>query len=235
MKVSFVKKLRLALSKTRLRTRFLAAAFLVIYFFMLLGSSVSAGADKTEQLSDSVISVSGTVGYSSFLCTIMILLVSHGFVSIPFFKSMPLKKNDIIDVMILDILISVLVVVLCQSLCIGILNIYAVPYFICAYASQFALSMILMPIYMKNKSMYTNTAFSEDDGSRKRMMLRGAFLGLVYLAVSGTASVLIVTRGIKVCDPIADLPLLIGIFAASVLMSCILTAVCHRIENFGEN
>lgn len=235
MKVSFLKKLRLALSTTRFRVRFLGAAFLVIYFFMLLGSSFSAGADKAEQLSESVISVSGTVGYSAFLCMVMILLVGQGFVKIPLFKSMPLKKNDIADVIILDVLISVLVIVLCQLLCVGFMNISALPYFICAYATQLAFSMVLMPIYMKNKSMYTNASLLEDDKLRKRTMRRGAFLGIGYLAVSGTASALILIRGIKVCDPVSDLPLLLGIFAASVLMYCILTAVCHRIDGFSEN
>lgn len=235
MKVSFVKKLRLALATTRLRVRFLGAAFLVIYFFMLLGRSFSAGGSEAEGLSGSVISVSGTVGYSAFLCTIMILLVGQGFVKLPFYRSMPLTKNDIIDAIILDILMSVLVIVLCQLLCVGFMNISALPYFICAYAVQLAFSMVLMPIYMKNKSMYTNASLLEDDKLRKRTMRRDAFLGIGYLAVSGTASTLILIRGIKVCDPVSDLPLLFGIFAASVLMYCILTAVCHRIDGFSEN
>lgn len=235
MKVSFVKKLRLAFAATSMRIRLLSAAFLAVYYFMLLGSSLSAAGSEAEGLSGAVISVSGTVGYSAFLCTIMILMVGQGFVKLPFYRSMPLTKNDIIDAIILDILMSVLVIVLCQTLCIGIMNIYAVPYFICAYAAQFATSMILMPLYMKNKNMYTNAALLEDDKLRKQTMKRGALLGIGYLAVSGTPAALIIIRGLKVCDPIADLPLLLGIFAASVLMSCILTAACHRIENFGEN
>ena len=234
MKISFVKKLRLALSSTSMRARFLAAVFMAFYFLLLLGSMLSTRDSESDKLSDAMISISGSVGYSAFFCTIMLLLLSQGFVKIPFFKSMPLTKNDIIDAIILDILISLLVVVLCQVLCIGIINISAVPYFICAYAAQFAFSMVLMPIYMKNKNLYTNVAFAEDEKSRKSMIRRGALVGLGYLSVSGTAAVLIIFRGIKFCDPVADLPMLLGIFAASVLMSCILTAVCHRIEIFGE-
>ena len=235
MKISFIKKLRLALSSTSMRARFLAAVFMAVYFLLLLGSLLSTGDRESDKLSDSMILISGSVGYSAFFCTIMLLLLSQGFVKIPFFKSMPLTKNDIIDAIILDILISILVVALCQVLCIGIINISAVPYFICAYAAQFAFSMVLMPIYMKNKNLYTNVAFAEDEKSRKSMIRRGALVGIGYLAVSGTAAVLIIIRGIKFCDPAADLPMLLGIFAASVMMSFILTAVCHRAEIFNEN
>lgn len=228
MKVSLIKKSKIALRISGVISKVLSSVFALLYLFLMTSN-------KTDgDMSQTIIDVSGAIGYSCIIAMLFMLSLSMNFTKIGFFQILPLKKNDIIDVIVLENFFTLAIFAVIHGAAAAVfLQTGLLPYFLCAYLVMFALSMVLMPFYIKDRRMYNNIdRFGDDEKAAKRATVKGVVIGIGYMVVSVAIISLIAGRGVKICDPAADAVLLAVLAAAALILTGIMLVVCHRIKTF---
>lgn len=228
MKVSLLKKSQIALRLSEVMPKFIGGVFLLIYMFMLTVGETDGDMSRT------IIHASAAIGYSCFASTTLVFVLSTSLMKTSFFKILPLKKNDIIDLIVTDNFFIVLIYAAVQIVFTAIVNIKLLPYYLCSDAALFALSTLLVPFYLKDRRMYNNAAALGDDNEKtaKRAVFKGAAIGIGFLLLSVVVISFILVRGLKNCDPAADSLLLAAYAAVSILLARIMLAVCHRTKTY---
>ena len=150
-----------------------------------------------------------------------ILMCANGNADLKLFKILPLTSGNITDIFAVSAYMGVPV----MSVGVSVWHIvfgkaYMIPYFVCAFTISAAFSTVLMPLL----------AFEVDVriGERK-FTVRNLVLSLILMFGSAAAGTVLCLKGYKNgCFVGGDVPLLLGIFAACIVLSLIVTAVYRK-------
>lgn len=150
-----------------------------------------------------------------------ILMCANGNADLKLLKILPLTSGNITDIFAVSAYMGVPV----MSLGISVWHIifgkaYMIPYFVCAFMISAAFSTVLMPLLASE----VDVRFGE-----RKFTARNLILSLILMLGSAAAGTVLCLKGYKNGGFAAgDVPMLLGIFAACIVLSLIVTAVYRK-------
>lgn len=150
-----------------------------------------------------------------------ILMCANGNADLKLFKILPLTSGNITDIFAVSAYMGVPVI----SVGVSVWHIvfgkaYMIPYFVCAFMISAAFSTVLMPLLASE----VNVRFGE-----RKFTARNLILSLILMFGSAAAGTVLCLKGYKNgCFVAGDVPMLLGIFAACIVLSLIVTAVYRK-------
>ncbi|MBD5146544.1 MAG: hypothetical protein HDT21_11650 [Ruminococcus sp.] len=150
-----------------------------------------------------------------------ILMCANGNADLKLFKILPLTSGNITDIFAVSAYMGVPV----MSVGVSVWHIvfgkaYMIPYFVCAFTISAAFSTVLMPLLASE----VDVRFGE-----RKFTVRNLILSLILMFGSAAAGTVLCLRGYKNgCFVGGDVPMLLGIFAACIVLSLIVTAVYRK-------
>lgn len=150
-----------------------------------------------------------------------ILMCANGNADLKLLKIMPLTSGNITDIFAVSAYVGVPV----MSVGISVWHIvfgkaYMIPYFVCAFMISAAFSTVLMPLLASE----VDVRFGE-----RKFTVRNVVLSLILMFGSAAAGTVLCLRGYKNGSLVGgDVPMLLGIFAACIVLSLIVTAVYRK-------
>lgn len=159
------------------------------------------------------------VGSNTMLGTI--LMCVNGNSDLKLLKILPLTSGNITDIFAVSAYMGVPV----MSLGVSVWHIifgkaYVIPYFVCAFMISAAFSTVLMPLLASE----VKVRFGE-----RKFTARNLILSLILMFGSAAAGTVLCLRGYKNGSFAAgDVPMLLGIFAACIVLSLTVTAVYRK-------
>ncbi|MBD5139114.1 MAG: hypothetical protein HDT24_07385 [Ruminococcus sp.] len=150
-----------------------------------------------------------------------ILMCANGNADLKLFKILPLTSGNITDIFAVSAYMGVPV----MSVGVSVWHIvfgkaYMIPYFVCAFTISAAFSTVLMPLLASE----VDVRFGE-----RKFTVRNLVLSLILMFGSAAAGTVLCLRGYKNgCLVGGDVSMLLGIFAACIVLSLIVTAVYRK-------
>ncbi|MDE6747132.1 MAG: hypothetical protein K2J72_10960 [Oscillospiraceae bacterium] len=150
-----------------------------------------------------------------------ILMCANGNADLKLLKILPLTSGNITDIFAVSAYMGVPV----MSLGISVWHIifgkaYMIPYFVCAFTISAAFSTVLMPLLASE----VDVRFGE-----RKFTARNLILSLILMFGSAAAGTVLCIKGYRNGSFVAgDVPMLLGIFAACIVLSLIVTAVYKK-------
>lgn len=157
-------------------------------------------------------------------CNVMlgaVLMCANGNADLKLFKILPLTSGNITDIFAVSAYMGVPVI----SVGVSVWHIvfgkaYVIPYFVCAFTISAAFSTVLMPLLASE----ADVRFGE-----RKFTVRNLVLSLILMFGSAAAGTVLCLKGYKNGGFVAgDVPMLLGIFAACIVLSLIVTAVYRK-------
>lgn len=150
-----------------------------------------------------------------------IIMCANGNADLKLLQILPLTSGNITDIFAVSAYMGVPVI----SLGISVWHIifgkaYMIPYFVCAFMISAAFGTVLMPLLASE----VDVRFGE-----RKFTARNLILSLILMLGSAAAGTVLCLRGYKNGSLVAgDVPMLLGIFAACIVLSLIVTAVYRK-------
>lgn len=150
-----------------------------------------------------------------------ILMCANGNADLKLFKILPLTSRNITDIFAVSAYMGVPV----MSVGVSVWHIvfgkaYMIPYFVCAFTISAAFSTVIMPLLASE----VNVRFGE-----RKFTARNLVLSLILMVGSAAAGTVLCLKGYKNGSfVVGDIPMLLGIFAACIVLSLIVTAVYRK-------
>lgn len=223
-KLSFARKLRLALNAVDRPVFIFAAYTLFLSFIVPLNySKVSEGGEGT------VINVLMIISLATFNGMGAILVPSLVMQRMKFFETLPMKLTDIRETVMLNILISHLIMTVPIAVVTAVTAFPMIPYMFCAQCVQLMLVMTLvMPFYFADKYMYTPSAPLEKKEQRS-IAKKGAFIGIGFMLLIALDYGFILRWGLYSADSSGTVWVML-ISAAALIISGASAAVCRKLK-----
>lgn len=225
-KLSFGRKFRLAVNAID-RSLLTFAAFAAVIAFVTVNGFKQSSAE--EAAPGVVVSISVVVSLACFNGMGAILVPSMFLQHMKFFETLPIKMPEIRDTAFLNVLISHIIMTAPQCAVTAATIPAALPYMICTQCVQLMLvTVLIMPIYLTDKYMYTSAAALEDK-RRKAVTIKGILLGIGFMILTGTDYSLILYRGLRGAAA-SDGTVLTAISAAAIVIAAISAVLCRNIK-----
>ncbi|MDE6762607.1 MAG: hypothetical protein K2J73_02880 [Oscillospiraceae bacterium] len=151
----------------------------------------------------------------------VVIMCVNGNSDIKLLKTLPLTSGNITDTFAVSTYMGVPII----SLGVSVWHIvfgkaYMIPYFVCAFMISAAFGTVIMPLLVSEPCVMSGA---------RRFTPRNVSLSLILIFASVAAGTLLCLKGYKnSCFVVEDVPMLIGIFAACIVLSMIITAVYRK-------
>ena len=169
---------------------------------------------------DAFLDIMMGISFGSFGALCVVTIVNGMFLSyLNHLKVLPFTKNDVKDISLLNIFINIIIFTVIQCIITAIIRPASIPYFICIDTVNIAYSIGYLLLLFSDKRRYNAQALTEDP------LTRGQNVKLIVVMALGMISIVVLITFIyrfAVRGSLAkDLPMLIAITAAAIIISAV--------------